>query len=157
MHTLALPFLNFSILVAALVYFLRTPVKQFVAQRHVFLRDELSTVRERLRQSQERYEEFSSKLKAIDAELVDIRKESAATAQATRSKIVTEARRLAGNIVSDARFASEALYGELKGQLYSELGARVLDRAEVILRERLTGDDRDRIRQEFSKQVETIR
>jgi hypothetical protein len=32
----------------------------------------------------------------------------------------------------------------------------VLNRAETILRERLTGDDRARIRQEFSRQVESI-
>jgi hypothetical protein len=76
-------------------------------------------------------------------------------ANAMKSRIVAEAQKLSGNVIEDAKHASAVLYTEFKSSLYSELGARVLDRAEIILKERLTGDDRARIRKEFSTQVET--
>jgi hypothetical protein len=48
------------------------------------------------------------------------------------------------------------MFGDLKNQLRSELSVQVLARAEAILRERLTGDDKARIRREFSQQVESV-
>jgi hypothetical protein len=56
--------------------------------------------------------------------------------------------------VTDAKTSANALYSDLRGQLYADLSAEVLERAEGILRERLTGDDRVRIRKEFSNQLE---
>ena len=50
----------------------------------------------------------------------------------------------------------EYISEELKGELYSDLCLKVLGQAEALLRDRLTGDDRVRIRQEFSRQMETI-
>ena len=57
----------------------------------------------------------------------------------------------------DAKAASETLFTDLKNQLRAELSTQVLARAETILTERLTGDDKARIRREFSKQVESSR
>ena len=75
---------------------------------------------------------------------------------AMKQRIIAEARRVANSVISDAKNSAEGLFSELKGQLYSELSLKVLDRAEFLLRERLTGADRARIRQEFSVQMENI-
>jgi F0F1-type ATP synthase membrane subunit b/b' len=114
-------------------------------------------VRNSLRQAQENFDEFSAKLKAVDVEIGALREQAKQDALLIKQKIQGDARRVAATVVADARDSAGALFSDLKGQLSSELGARVLDRAETLLRERLTGDDRARIRQEFSKQVEAIR
>ena len=75
-------------------------------------------------------------------------------AQGAKQRIASESQKLSATIVSDARTTAQNFYAELKAQLLQELGARVLDRTEAVLRERLTGDDKVRIRQEFSVQVE---
>ena len=69
-------------------------------------------------------------------------------------RITADGRRLAANIVSDARVSAETLLSDLKNDLYQELSAKVLSRSEEILRARLTSTDQARIQKEFSQQVE---
>jgi F0F1-type ATP synthase membrane subunit b/b' len=156
MSELFAPTINLLILIGILAYYLRAPMKQSVHDRHANLRDELARVRQLLLQAQEQYNEFTSKLSAIDAETTALRQQAVQDAQAAHHRIMTDAQRLGSSIAADSRRAAEALYSELKTQLSSEMGIRVIDRAEAILRERLTGDDRARIRNEFSSQVETV-
>jgi F-type H+-transporting ATPase subunit b len=156
MSELLAPTINLLILVGILVYYTRHPIRKSVEDRHVGLRDELARVRDLLRQAQEQYNEFSSKLKAIEAETTALRQQAIQDAEAARQRLVNDAQRMSQGISSDARRGAESLYVELKSQLASEIGGRVLERAEAILRDRLTGDDRARIRKEFSTQVETV-
>lgn len=155
MSELFAPTFNLVVLLGLLFYYLRDPIRTAVRIRHETLRDELTKVRETLVQAQNQHEEFSAKLKAIDVEIAAHRNQLLQDAQAAKQRIIADAQRLSGNIATDARRAAEALYAELKGSLYADAGRSVLDRAEAILRDRLTGDDRARIRKEFSTQVET--
>jgi F0F1-type ATP synthase membrane subunit b/b' len=156
MSSLFAPFINFAILVGFLTVKLRQPVKDFVAGRHVGIRDEILSVQDQLKIAQEKFDEFSAKLKAIDVELAALREQAKQDALAIQQKLIADAQRMASLIVSDSRTAASHLYSELRGQLYSDLSAHVLERAEKLLRDRLTGVDRARIRQEFSHQMESI-
>jgi len=151
---LILPFLNFIALIGILVYFLRKPLSDFVQTRHVTVRDELAQVRTLLGDAQRKHSEFTSRLAQLQGEVVQIHQQMKSDAEEARTRILNDARKLGDSVVADARSTSTALYNDLKSRLYSELSTQVLDRAEKILRERLTGDDRVRIRQEFSRQVE---
>ena len=64
---------------------------------------------------------------------------------------------MADNIVVDAKKTSEAMTGEFKDKMRAEFAQSVLARAEGIIRSRLSDGDRERIRKDFSKQVETSR
>jgi F0F1-type ATP synthase membrane subunit b/b' len=156
MESLIAPLINLIVLIGILAYYLRAPLKAFAQERHHTIREELESVRNQLRGAKEKHEEFSSKIRAMDAEVAALKDQTLQDARAVHTKILIEAKTLSGNIVADAKTASRVLYAEFKGQLYSELGNHVLDRAEKLLRERLTGDDKARIRKEFSTQVETI-
>jgi F-type H+-transporting ATPase subunit b len=156
MQTLIAPLINLLILVGLLSYYLRKPLKTFAETRHHAIRTDLDSVRNQLRGAQEKHAEFSAKLRAVDAEVSGLKAQMVQDAQAMKSRIVNEAQKLSGSVIEDAKHASAVLYTEFKSSLYSELGARVLDRAETILKERLTGDDRARIRKEFSSQMETV-
>ncbi len=156
MKELILPFINFTMLVGLLVWKLKAPIRSFVVQRHVSLRDELKRVREMLVGAQAKYDEFTGKLKAMDAEIVSLREQAKQDAAASKTRVVAEAQRLSATIATDARASAQGLYTQVKNELFLEVGMKTIDRAENILRERLTGDDRARIRQEFSNQVETV-
>jgi F-type H+-transporting ATPase subunit b len=156
METLIAPLINLLILVGMLVFFLRKPLRTFVEARHHTIRESLDSVHKELRSAQEKHAEFSAKLRAVDAEVSGLKAQIAQDAQAMKSRIVAEAQKLSSNVIEDAKHASAVLYTEFKSSLYSELGARVLDRAEAILKDRLTGDDRARMRKELSTQVETM-
>lgn len=148
---------NLLLLIGILVFKLRKPIRDFVSQRHDLIRTEVETVHQRLSQAQEKYDEFTARLKAIDAEVGSLHEQTKNDIQQIKQRITTEARRMSSIVISDARNAAEGLYSELKGQLYSELGVKVLERAESLLQERLTQDDRVRIRKEFSSQMESVR
>ncbi|MBC7692987.1 MAG: ATP synthase F0 subunit B [Methylotenera sp.] len=156
MYALIPSVVNVLILVGIMVYFLRGPVREFVSGRSTGLRDEVVRVQAQLRDAEQKYTEFSAKLQAIDAEVVSLREQVRQDAEAMRVKTVAEAKRLAGSILVDAKDSSQSLYGDLKNQLRTELSGQVLDRAEKILKERLTGEDKLRIRREFSQQVESV-
>ncbi len=147
---------NLSILLVILVAYLRKPLREFVLQRHVGLRDELQRVAEHLRIAQAKFEEFSAKLKAVEVEAAALREQANHDASAMRLRVTTEAKQQSDGIVRDARTASGAMVEEFKRQLLLELAVRVIERTEAIVREHLTGDDRKRIRREFSIQVAKI-
>ena len=156
MQTLFAPFVNFVILVGALVYYTRKPTRDFVQARHSRIRNEVQRVEGQLRTAQARYDEFSAKLKAMDAEIQAIRSQTRQDAEAMKIRIVTEAKRLSAQIVTDSKSAAEHVFADFKNQLKSQLGSAILDRAEAILRQRITAEDRIRVRREFSRQVESV-
>lgn len=156
MGELLYPTINLAILLTIMVVYLRAPLASFVRGRHETLRDELSRVRELLANAKTKYEEFSSKLKAMEAEIASLREQAKQDAAASRNRIVTEAQGLSSTIVADSKKSAQGLYGQLRQELFAEVGTKVLDRAEAMLRDRLTGDDRARIRNEFSAQVESV-
>ena len=156
MKELIYPFINLAILITIMVVYLREPLRMFVRTRHEGLRDELQRVRDLLAQSQTRYDEFTGKLTAMEAEALTLRDQARQDATGARSRLNAEAQRLSATIVSDSRASAQGLFSQLKHELFAEVGTKVLDRAEAILKERLTGEDRTRIRHEFSAQVETL-
>lgn len=153
---LALPAFNLAVLIGILVYFLRAPIRNMVQQRHENLRSELDAVREQLHAAQARHAELSAKLGAIDSELRSIREEGRQDAERLGKQLAEDAKRNAASIVSDAQAASKNLFNDLRAQLYNELGERVLNRAETMIRDRLTGEDRTKIRQDFARQLESV-
>ena len=156
MHSFLVSTFNFSLLVILLAYKLRKPTKAFVTERHDSIRNEIQTVREQLNHAERKFAEFTSKLQLIDAELRSLREQCSQDILKTKQRMMTEVTQLTKTIISDANAASSTLFSELKNELYTELSLQAIDRAEQILKDRLTGEDRTRIRQAFSKQFEGV-
>ena len=156
MHSLAISFLNFFILIGLLVYKLRQPLKDFVLMRHQSLREEIFSVREQLRLASERFEDYSKKLSQVDLEIQALRQQLKEDISQINQKILIEARKTSEAVVADARTSAQSLVSDLKADLYSDLVYRVVNRSERLVKERLTSDEKVRIQQEFSKQVERI-
>jgi len=144
---------NFLVLVGVLAYYLRAPLKTFVKTRHDTLRDEVARVEHQLKDAQHKFDEFSAKLKAVDAEIQAIHDQMRADAESMRVRVMNEARHLSQTIIADARASSGGLFAELRTQLRGELAQQVVEKAEKLIREKLTGDDCVRIRNEFSQQL----
>lgn len=156
MHSLLVSIFNLSILIFFLTFKLRKPSRDFVSQRHEFIRGDIHSVREQLIQAQRKYDEFSAKLQSVGIEILGLREQVKQDIQNSKLRIMTEAERLSQGLISDARESSASLFLELKNELYSEMSLKALDRAEQLLRDRLTGDDRSRIHKEFSSQLEAV-
>ena len=156
MHTLIFPVLNLSVLLAALVYFLRAPVRNAVQTRHQTLKADLVDVRVKLQEARVRYDEFSAKLKAVQVEVSSIQLQGRQDAEALKNRIVTNAKNSSSSILSEAKSRAEGMVAETQQKLRTELSAKIIQKAERIIHDKLTGDDRVRIRKEFSERVGTI-
>lgn len=156
MQTLVVSLLNLLILIVILFVKVKQPARDFLKTRHELLRDELDDVRDQLALAQERFRDFSTKLQSIDQELIALREQSKKEIAEMRTHILEATDRLAKIVISDAKAASHSLYLEFKDQLFAEFSLQAIDRAEVVLKERLTRDDRVRISREFSRQLEAV-
>lgn len=156
MESLIAPSVNLAILIVFLTYKLRQPIRDFVHGRHVSIAKQIEEVQDNLRNAQEKYDEITAKLKAIDAEIRSMQEQYRQESASIKQRIVAEAHRTAGMIISDANGSANGLYNELKEQLYFELVTKITDKVSQDIKTRLTSDDRSRIRQEFSLQVEKV-
>jgi F-type H+-transporting ATPase subunit b len=157
MSSLIPALVNFFILVGALFYFLRKPVKSFVFERHSSLKTQLDQAQTKLVQAQRQYNEYSQRLSSMDAEVTNLVQSIRGEAETARVRIVTEARRMADQIVVDAKRTGESMVTEFKQQIRVELANQVIARVETLLKSRMTGDVREQLRKDFSKQVENVR
>lgn len=157
LSSLLYPFINFAILVGALFYFLKAPTKAFVRARHSNLKDELDRVQVKLADAQRQYSEYSQRLSTMDAEITNLVQTVRSEAESTKVKIITEARRSADQIVIDSKRTAEAMMSEFKDQVRVDLANQVIARAEVLLKTKMTGDVREQLKKDFSKQVESVR
>lgn len=154
MSAFAASWVNFGILVGVLVWRLRAPVREYVRSRAESLETDIADVRDQLLRARAQFDEYSGRLHAIDAELASVRDEARQQSKQMRERILGEATRLAAQTVVDAKASSVATVEAFRKTLASEIGVQVLDRVEQLVTARLTGDDRVRMRQEFSRWVE---
>lgn len=157
MHTLIAPLINFVVLVTILTFAMRKPLKEMVRERHETLKDKLEATQRELASAQKKFEEYSMKLRSLEGEIVDYRRNAVEDAEAMKTRIVHEAKKMADTIVIDAKKTAEAMGSEFKDKMRAELAQSVLVRAENMIRTKLSDNDRARIRKDFSKEVETSR
>jgi len=153
MHGLILPALNLLILCVVLYFAARKSVIAAVRKRHELVINDLQDVRKNLSTAQEKHEEFTAKLKGVGVEIEAIRAEGLQDAAGLKQKILEQGQKTAAGIVSDAKTRSQTLFYEIKGELVMEFADQVIRRASDHLKKALTGEDKDRMRKEFSTQL----
>jgi uncharacterized protein YccT (UPF0319 family) len=93
----------------------------------------------------------------MGAEITTLVQEVRAEAESAKVRILTEARRTADQLVIDSKRATESMFAEFKDQVRIDLANQVIVRAEAILKTKMTGDVREAMKKDFSKQVESVR
>lgn len=157
LSSLLYPTINFAILAGALFYFLREPTKSFVRTRHTTLKDELDRTQVKLVEAQRQYQDYTQRLSSMDAEITSLVQTVRSEAESSKVRILTEARRSADQIVIDSKRTAESLLTEFKDQVRVDLANQVIARTEAILKTKMTGDVREALKRDFSKQVESVR
>ncbi len=146
-------FFNLAVLVGILFYYLKKPLRDWVFQRHHSTKKELEDVANLLKQAQKDTQDLQIKLRTLDQEVAALHEQYRSDAIEASARVLKEAQQLSSRIVADSSTAAQAMISDLRQQMLTEIGNRVLDRAETLLRDKLTRDDRVRIRQEFSQQM----
>ena len=156
MMKLILSYINFAILIGVIVKLVGPKFKIYVRERHETIKKNLEINRLRMREAKAQYDDFSSKLKVVTQEADALRAQIQKEAQETSARQISNAKTATGAMIADARQAAQSLLQDFKQELKAEVGARVVGRAEEVLRQKLSADDRVRIRKEFSQSLEKM-
>ncbi len=151
MLNIGIQFFHFILLFTLLyVFVIRKQFPTFVKNRHETFRDQYAKIQADLKDSQKKFEEYNSRLKAIDAEVSAIRSQVREEAEATKVRILSDSKRLSGVIVSDAKSNTLSMADDLKRSLREELVEVIMTKAVDAIKNKMTQDDLKRIRQGFS-------
>ena len=148
------PVLNFVLLLAVLVYFLRKPAQAFFADRRSRIQAELLEAAQLKKDAEVRHARWQRRLADLERELEAIRDTSRERAETEREHILADARAAADRIRSDASTAIEQELRRARERLRDEASDLAVELAEGLLREQVTDADRDRLLDEFIARVE---
>lgn len=155
MHSLLWPAINFFVFIALLAWAVKKPFKAMLLDRHEQLKNDIDHTRVQLAEAQKKFQEYSRRIQTLDQEVAQIVQSAREEAESSKVRILTEAKRTADSIVIDAKRSAEGLVAEYKDKVRSDLANQVIVRAEQMVKQKLSQDDRDRLKRDFSRQVET--
>ena len=153
---LFLQFINFAVLVAALVYFLRKPLKEYLLRRHDTVKEKIEEADRLLREAEEAKKVYEEKLSKLEGEIEAFRASALEEMEKEKKKILDDARGLASRISEQARLAYEQEMKEALAKVRAEIAGRTIMAAERKVRETFGKEDHDRMVEEFIQKVRSI-
>jgi F-type H+-transporting ATPase subunit b len=145
---------NLGLLIAAIVYFARKPIRDYFAARRRQVGGELDAAAELLRDAEARLSEWQARVQQLDATLAEIRETARRRSEADRERILAQAHATADRIRRDAGAAVERELSHAREQLREEAAALAVELASGILQEKVTPADRKRLVEDFIVRVE---
>jgi len=157
LKTLGAGFVNLGIFTLIVYKAGKKPFLDSVAARSSTLREQIQDAKKQLESARAQYGDYKSRLDSIHAEVAALRAQNAQDVTAVSQRLREAASKQALQIVSEARMSRDAAVEAAKRRLALEAGQQILDRAEALIQSRITGDEKAKIRREFSNQLEQIR
>jgi len=154
MNALIWPLVNFSILVGILVLSLKKPLASFVADRHTALSKDLAEAKTLLELARKQKEELEYKMNGLEKERAEIRDRFQLEVTQTIQKAVESAERLSKASIRDARLQAEQLMGDFKREMLNEVSKKIVERAEFLIKQKVTQEDATRMTKELSKELD---
>jgi F-type H+-transporting ATPase subunit b len=144
---------NFGILVAALAYFGRGPLRDLFANRRATIAADIEAASELLEAAEARNAEWEQKLAALDREASELREAARERAENDRERILAEAHEAAERIQRDAVASVEQELRRAQAELREEAAQLATELAAGLLRDQIGEADRERLVDEFISQV----
>lgn len=146
--------LNFAILIGALVYFGRKPIGAFFQDRRDAIMTQLSNAASLHKEAEEKYARWQRQLVDLEKEVEKVRSNTRARAEREGNQILADAEASADRIKRDAIATIEQELRRAQARLRSETSDLAVELATGILRDRVTEEDRGRLLDEFIARIE---
>ena len=147
-------FINLSLLVGVLAYFLRKPLSDFFAQRSAFIRKGLEEGQKALEASQGQLKTVEEKLRHLEEEIAAFKASAGREMEAERQRLKQAEAEEAEKILQAARAQIEVAVRAAKLELKSYTAEQAVELAEEIIRQRLDEGGRKRLVGEFLAEVD---
>ena len=146
--------MNFAVLAIALVFILRKPLSQALGSRITGIKDQLEDLEARKAEAEKQLAEYSEKLSRLEKESDKIVEDYIKQGNEAKARILKEAESAAEKLQTQARRNIEHEFKQAKFKLQEEIFESSLAKAEEILKGRISGDDQDRLVDEYLRKVE---
>jgi F-type H+-transporting ATPase subunit b len=144
---------NMIAFIWVLWYFLAGPVKKAFADRHTKVRAEAEEARARRAKSDQLAADIEARLKQIEEDVRSIRERAVADGERQKRELIAAAEAEAQKILQSARNEVDNRVKHARQELTEYAGQLASDRAEQLLRENITDDDRRKLFAESVREV----
>jgi F-type H+-transporting ATPase subunit b len=144
---------NFALLVGILVYFLRTPIAAYMAGRIAKVREDLVTAAQTRETASRQLAEIDAKLKALPAELEELKRRGAEDLAAERVRIEQAAEAERQRLLEHTRREIDMRFRVAKRQLLELTADLAVGVASERIARAITPDDQVRMIDRYAAQV----
>ncbi len=134
MKSLIVPFLNLSILIGLIFYFVKDKARVAIRERRKVTEKELIDSQQRFKAAKAKIEEIQEKLAGLSGETDVLRQEYLRDLEMQKKRIAAGAESLAAQIRSDAKLLAQEKSADFRKELAAELVGQVIEQAEGLLR-----------------------
>jgi F-type H+-transporting ATPase subunit b len=145
--------LNFSIVVAILVYFLTKPIKKGLAGRREEIEKALADAKQAKAEAEAKFAEYDRKLAQATDEIAEISDAIRREGELEKQKIIANAKVMAEQIERDAGKAAELEVAKARTELQREAVQLAVGLAEDLLKKNFTKADDTRLIDEYMQKV----
>lgn len=146
-------FLNFGIVVAVLVYFLRKPIKKALAGRREDIEKKLAEAKRIEEEAEAKFAEYDRKLAQATDEIAEIGDAIRREGELEKQKIIENAKAMALQIEQDAEKAADLEVAKARTELQREAVLLAVGIAEDLLKKNFTKEDDTRLIDEYMQKV----
>ncbi len=148
---------NMILFIGALVYFVGGPVKTAFAERSAAIRRAADEARERREKSDQMAGQIQARLAAIEVEVRAIHERAQAEGERQKKELIAAAEAESQKILQAARNEVDNRLKHARVELTEFAGELAAERAEQILREKMTDQDQKNLFQESLREVGEVR
>ena len=145
--------MNFVVLVVALVFVLRKPLSQALNSRIKVIKAQLDDLEAQKAEAEKKLAEYNEKLAQLEKEAEKIVEDYVRQGNEAKARILKEAEASAEKLQLQARRNIEHEFAQAKLELQKEIFEKSLVKAEEIIKGKFTGQDQDRIVDDYLKKV----
>jgi F-type H+-transporting ATPase subunit b len=148
---------NMLLFIGVLVYFVGGPVKKAFADRTLALRAAADEARERREKADRMAGDIQARLASIEAEVRAIHERAEAEGERQKRELIAAAEAESQKILATARNEVENRLKHARSELTEYAGQLAAQRAEAILRDKITEQDQRNLFQESLREVGEVR
>lgn len=148
---------NMILFVSVLIYFVGGPVKKAFAERGAAIRRAADEARERREKADRMAGDIQARLTAIEAEVKAIHERALAEGERQKRELLTAAEAESQKILAAARTEVDNRLKHARTELTEFAGQLASERAEQILREKITEADQRKLFRESLREVGEVR
>ena len=150
-------FVNMVLFLGFLVWALKGPVKSAIASRHEQIRREATEAQERRTRSEQMANEISARLAKLEEDVKTIRERAQIEGERQKKEMIAAAEAEAKKILQGARNEVDSRLKAARQELTEYAGELASERAEKLLREKITDADREKLFRDSLTEVEGAR